>query len=373
MRPCTRGIALVLSLLLSLPGTLLAQSTERQVEIRGFGGWAYGRTNQNSYRSGTPEGNYLNANLALNVTAQVSHRLTIIGQIEGVESAEEETEFELDYAFAQWNVSDALKLRVGKVKQPFGIYTELFDVGTVRPFQDLPAALYGNVGFMAEGFNGVGLRGSHRLGGAWSVGYDAYAGGIGLVEREAPLLFLEGEPVEDEVFERGRDVVGARAVVQLPLAGLSLGASGFSARLDSDDESVRRTAVAAQLSYTSERIWWRNEYARADESGEHTRGGYSELAYFLTPTWQPAVRYERLDTRIDGLDASVAPSLLDHQSWRIGINLWPEPDLVLRASVEFVRGNRLAAPEAEALADVIAAGDLRRTTRLFQVGAQFSF
>src|SRR5688500_3221046 len=97
---------LLFSLLPAVAPTLAAQASERSAELRGFGGWSYGRTNRNHYRQATEEGNSLNVNLALNVTAQVSRRLTIVGQVEAVETGDEETELELDFAFAQWDFSD---------------------------------------------------------------------------------------------------------------------------------------------------------------------------------------------------------------------------------------------------------------------------
>ena len=68
---------------------------------------------------------------------------------------------ELDYAFAEWFVSDALKIRMGRVKHPFGLYGEIFDVGTLRPFYLLPQSIYGPNGFTAKAYNGVGLTGNY--------------------------------------------------------------------------------------------------------------------------------------------------------------------------------------------------------------------
>lgn len=66
-------------------------------------------------------------------------------------------------------ISSAL---IGKVNQPFGISTEVFDVGTLRPFQVLPQAFYGPVGLTSESYEGVGLTGSFPLLNSWHLSYD---------------------------------------------------------------------------------------------------------------------------------------------------------------------------------------------------------
>lgn len=64
-------------------------------------------------------------------------------------------EIKLDFAFGEWAFSDALKFRMGKVKCPFGIYSEVFDVGTIRPFYALPQAIYGAPGIVTKSYFGT--------------------------------------------------------------------------------------------------------------------------------------------------------------------------------------------------------------------------
>ena len=41
---------------------------------------------------------------------------------------------------------------------PFGNYTEIYDVGTLRPFYHLPQATYGPTGQIAESYDGIGAN-----------------------------------------------------------------------------------------------------------------------------------------------------------------------------------------------------------------------
>jgi hypothetical protein len=162
-----RGALALLACLASLRPAA-AQSDPEQVHLHGFGSWIYGRTNANEYMNGLPGGNYEDLRLALNITARVSDRLKISAQAE-LSSDEGDVEEEIDFAFAEWSFSDALKLRVGRGKQPFGIYTEVFDVGTLRPFAKLPQGVYGPVGLVGESYDGIGITGTKALSGGWGL------------------------------------------------------------------------------------------------------------------------------------------------------------------------------------------------------------
>jgi len=368
-------VAYLILAMLGLGASAQAQELAPRLNLHGFGGWAYGRTDKNVYLTGDPAGNYRQGSFALNFSAHLSTELSIIGQTFWRQE-NEGTETEIDYAFAEWKFSDALKLRVGKVKQPFGIYTEVFDVGTLRPFLSLPQSIYGPVGLTAEGYQGIGLRGVRNFGGNWGLDYDLYGGGIRIEEYVAPTGFLKGDSLvgEGTVNESTRDLLGTRLVLSLPVPGLRLGGSAYTGTKAEAGKSFRHSVIGAQVEYLSDHLWLRGEYAYERESGlESQRGGYGEAAWFLTRQWQLAARYERMVTHFDGVDPSPAPSLLKHREFAAGLNFWVAPEFVLKGSVHAIRGNRLAGPQAEDLAATIAAGTLQERTRLVQVGAQFSF
>ena len=82
-----------------------------------------------------------NSSAGVNLSGDLGDRVSFTTQVDfGFDGA---TKAELDYAFGEYKFTDALKLRAGQVKQPFGLFTELMDVGTVRPFLYLPQSLYG--------------------------------------------------------------------------------------------------------------------------------------------------------------------------------------------------------------------------------------
>jgi hypothetical protein len=347
-----------------------AQDSDRKVDVHGLGGWVYGNTDGNRYLGGVTEGNYENANTALNITAQPEPRLRVVTQVEWRLEGPE-TEVEIDFAFAEWRFGRAANLRVGKVKQPFGLSTEVFDVGPLRPFYALPQAVYGPVGFVAEGYLGLGVTGERSLAGPWNLHYDAYFGGQVVEEFEAPEAALLGEPLEGEGFhdESTRDLVGGRLTLDTP-GGLNVGASGYSGKVHG---AGRRNGWGLHAEYASAGWSLRAELARENAPEHGKRGGYLEAARRLGPHWQVAGQWGRVRSELSAPEARSLPRLLEHDEWALGLNYWITPAFVFKASFHHVQGNRLAVPEADELLEAIAAGELRAKTKLVLVGAQFTF
>jgi hypothetical protein len=359
----------------ALATPLRAQDSPRPIEIHGFGSWAYGRTRSNDFLDGSPEGDFRSVSMALNISKSVNERLSIHSQGE-IHESRVGTEAELDFAFADYKLSDHLSFRVGQVKHPFGIYAEIFDVGTLRPFIDLPQGFYGPVGFVGESYKGIGLSGNHELG-SWSVAYDVYGGGNEIEKSAVPELFYLGETREfvPEAIERQstRDVLGGRIVLRTPIRGFTFGASSYSGLLN-EPAANRRTVVAGQVGYRTNKLTLESEIAHEDQvRDEHATGGYVLGAYRVTPEWQVAAQFDLLKNEFYGADPSRAPSLQDHREAAFALSRWMSRALVIKAEYHNVKGNRFAMPPPEDLEATVAAGRLRVTTHMFKFGAQFAF
>lgn len=374
---------------LNLP--VQAQTTG-EVNIHGLGGWGYGHTDGNNYASGTENGEYNYYNFALNISAFPQKNLSIHSQA-WWESGEEGLDVELDFVFAEWAFSDVFKFRIGKVKHPFGIYTEVYDLGTVRPFFFLPQGIYGPVGIIAESFLGGGLSGSYFLNDNWGISYDLYGGEI---QFESPhpwhvLAIQENSPSanddlkeEEEGYMRIKEIVGIRMVFATPVDGLSFGFSGLlgkpeHAHFVAGEGATKKTdwgfhkSFGFHAEYLSDKFWMRSEVARHEHKDrEMISAAYSELSYKLTDSWQVAVRYDWLNTEIPAtFDISEAPSMIEHKDFAMGLNYWFSSNFVLKLSYHTVDGNRFALPEN--LVETIEKHELNTKTRLIFIGSQFSF
>jgi Phosphate-selective porin O and P len=348
-----------------------AQDSQQRVEVHGFGDWVYGRTNGNLYLAGEEKGNYEDASLGLNVMAIASDRLRIVGQAEWVDGPQG-TEVHLDYSFAEWRISDKLKIRAGKVKQPFGISAEVFDIGTLRPFVELPQAVYGPVGLVGESYKGVGLGGSFDLKGGWNLSYDVYGGGQEVRELLAPEAVAKGEEFANEVeLEKTRNMIGGRVVAETPVAGLRIGASAYTGN---EIGSNRRNALGLQAEYLAGPWLVRSEYVRETVADDLKASGfYLEAAYRIDSRWQVAGQFGRLTSDVLSVPTPVAPSLLDHKELAASLNFWWSANFVFKLSFHHVVGNRFAGPAPEDLAQVVAAGTLKEKTNAVFLAAQFSF
>ena len=158
--------------------------------IHRHGTWSCGKTDGNTYTSGTNEGSFDNLEFSLSVAAEPAPRTSIHAQI-FVEKSAEGPEASIDYAFAEYAFAPALRFRIGAVKQPFGIFTETFDVGTLYPFVDLAQGIYGPAGIVAESFLGGGFTGRFEVGGSWQLQYDLYGGDM---EAALSTPWAEAEP-----------------------------------------------------------------------------------------------------------------------------------------------------------------------------------
>lgn len=352
------------------------------IAIHGFGGWAYGKTDGLTTSIGTKEGNYDNAEFALNISAKPTENLSLVAQTR-LTSADTHTA--LDYAFAEWAFSDALKVRIGRVKHPFGIYGEVFDVGTLRPFYQLPQSLYGPNGFTARAYNGAGVTGNLRFARKWAAQYDVYGGQIegdfetpGLIAGD-PSLFLEPRISFQYHVD---DTIGGRLSIATPVDGLSFGASGYSGRAETGLQTLkgrpRRVVTDLHLDYTGDRLSIRAEKGHLKNGTDFSvSSAYVEGAWKFDQHWQLGLRSEKLDVTPNLNLAElppIYPQLLKNRENALSVSYWFSPNFVVRGSVSDIKGNRFAFPAtSEDVMRALDTNQLDDRTRLFVFGAQFSF
>jgi hypothetical protein len=370
MKSC---LSIVVLMFLGIPD--VSAQIMSNVAIHGFGGWAYGKTdNANRYLVGDEDGNYDAVNFSLNISANPYEKLSLRIQpsyVEGIDG----NEVGIDYAFGEWYFSDALTLRVGKVKAPFMFATEVYDVGTIRPFFSLPQGVYQQLA--AEAYKGAGITGSLYTRGGWEFQYDLYGGKLSLL----PNLYVNPQAFRfDSINLVFDNLVGGRLTVQTPLNGLNAAVSAYTGDLkvsqgysSLDDRYV---LVGTSVEYLSDRWWLRSEYLMQKKSPKIKFDvAYLEAAYKFREHWQAAARYEYAKFDISFFKSQPVPqSMFDHQEVAMGINYWLNPNLVFKLSYHIVKGNRFAFPEkvADYLQD-IQMGSFDEHTHLIMVGTQFSF
>ena len=373
--------ALAVALLAGAPVLASAVSlAEGKLFLNGNGQWSYQATSRagTAYLEADSGGDWQTAMFDLLAVAKPTEELTLNAQM-GFEAT---GEVSLEWAFMEWKLSDALRIRAGKVKQPFGNYAELQFVGTGRPLYDLPTSIYGPAGIVADAYQGIGLTGDLPFGSGWNFQYDLWGGALKTATFE-PFDWFNGEtptaaaPSIEEISVEY--ILGARASVTAP-NGWTYRFSGYGGNADAGEgeKNVTYAAVAASAWYRGEKLWLSAEASYGPDKGyEKSAAGYLEAAWFLTEKVQVAGRYEILRADIEGLKGSDA--LGRHDGYTVGASYWISPGAVLRASVDYVKGTRFLrreawdeAAETGTLIGIPTARTVGETFR-FLVGTQFTF
>jgi len=390
MKSCLRFVAV--ACLIGLAATPSgAVDLGENISLHGFGTWAYGKTDGNLYLTGSEEGDYGNTDFYLNIQAQPSEKLSISAQVGWVNDYFG-TNVDFDYAFAEYSFSDAAKLRMGRVKHPFGIYGEIQRVGVLRPFLTLPQTIYGTFGFIGAGYDGIGLTGQTYSENGWGLRYDIYGGELRTDLEISNLLlfpiFQDPAFLNDEVarYEGAvTDMLGFRFDISTPVNGLRFGTSAYTgteAESQIFTQGSDRTILGAHVEYGADGIMLRAEYLDFEQKDNTvdpvdlvSSNYYVEASYRFANNWQIAARYDEMDLQLVGLEnlPLTLQEAFRHEEVSFGLNYWLSSHFVIKASLHKVSGLRFASIETDAPLDVIFGNQFDKNTDLIQFGGQFSF
>jgi len=316
-----------------------ASSLLSRVQINGFGNWAFGHTDSiASYSLATPTGEYENVDTGLTISANVAKNVRAVMQVD-FSGKGGKYETEVDLAFVDWRVNDRFSVRMGKVKMPYGNYTEVWDQGTRRPFMDLPQNTYGLTGLLSKSLSGVSVNGSLYSHKKWDVQYDLYFGGT----QFSILDHIDGLP---EAFPTNvKQTFGGRLLVGVPVNGLHVGVNGYTGIGDVNlGMGQRYSGAGALVNYETDKILVNSEFNYQDLWGgwlQH-RTAYVEGGYKITKHVQPVFRYDWLRLTATGGVPADLDRLIRNREIAAGINYWFSPKVVLKASYHNINGNRLA-------------------------------
>jgi hypothetical protein len=384
-RPASFVVALAVPLFVAL-ATSPAQAEEQPaVDIHGFGGWAAGNTSNDNLYPDVPfpiashDTEVDNYYFTLNLVARPTDKVLIHAQPTW-QSSMQGKRMQLDLAYVELTVAKDLRVRVGQIRNPLGLYTAIAKVGTLRPFYLLPNVYYR---LAPEGYAGLGLNRVQRLG-SWELELDLLGGQMNFEPTETDLMVGFNPVAKKPVYAslstviRGRDVVGGGALLRLPVKGLQFGVSAYSMKLYggvaggaltrlADD---RQKAYAGSLEYLTDKISLRSEVLSL-HGYEVSDAWYAEAAYHLTSHWQVAGMYEYLKVKEPPALTPSTESLKEHHAVGFGLNYWYSPKLVWKLDYYRASGNRVARP-GDAVNRALA-GTIEKETDVLIVGAHFSF
>lgn len=273
----------------------------------------------------------------------------------------------LDWAVADYNVSQEFGLRVGRVKYPKGLHGEALDVDAARPFIFLPTALYSPVlRDFAASFDGAMAYGSINAGRS-TIDYKFFYGDIPISAEKGVAEFYNGASLytSSGASSLGMDrVKGGQVFWNTPVRGLKLGHS-YSCYSNLATDGPFGAAPALNLHTNIERFYWSTlsgEYGWGDWTfaTEWQRTGgtfviaakpvlapstsligwdawYVSAARRLGQKFEVGAYYSRLFSRFSSTPRSMPANHRDDRvvSLRYDVN----EHLLLKVEAQFVEGN----------------------------------
>ncbi len=354
------------------------------------GTWSAGFTNRNQRGDeANPRGRLENAFVALNTSANPVPQLTFNTQVM-VLAVDVESTAILDFAFGEWRFNNNLSIRVGQLKLPIGLYTEIFDIAVQRPFLTLPVSIYGPAGIVSEFYRGAALTYS-AYGEEWGIVSEIFAGGVEVADRGALHVLQrradgsQGAAVANDEYR----LVGTNLRVETPMEGLRLAAGGYyGVSLDGGTRAMAMGSIAYSTLLSDDvELALAGELARVQLGGAMEEFGNARQGFFLEGelTFYEAVAlaaqyqvshigYPDGFTSPHGFSSRDFESLNMHREIAFGLSYKFSQNFILRTSYHYTMGNRFVTPvERNLNHDFIMAGNLQRNTSTLLFGVAFGY
>ena len=324
------------------------------VEIHAFVSQGALWTTANNYLAHTEHGSLEFAEAGVNVTKQLSDRLRAGLQLFARDLGPiGDFDVKLDWFYVDYHWRDYLGLRVGRVKLPFGLYNETYDVDAAHTFALLPQSVYPAVSrefLLAQ--SGVELYGIRDLGRGGALDYRLYGGTI--FQEVTPAV---GSPVQVAELDVPY-LVGGRVLWEPPVASLRLGGSLQTQRVESQLRvdvppmplrvEVDTTVIQwmASVEYTPGDLALAAEYGRwhvdldssdptiHPEAETTSERGYLMAAYRPRPWLQPGAYYSIYYPNVAKRDGNAAKQHDVAATVRFDVS----PNWIVKLEGHFMRG-----------------------------------
>jgi hypothetical protein len=369
-------------------------STARQtLQIHGFASQAYMYSTGNNFLGSTTGNGRLNlTEVGLNASTRPLPNLQLSGQALFRRAGESDNRsLRLDYGIVDYGVpteQGRFGLRLGRVKNPVGLYNETRDVAFARPSVLLPQSIYfdrvRNLELASDGGQLYGERGM----GSGELMLQVGAGAAQIDSSVEQVFF--GRKIGGDV--DGELLIG-RLLYEKDGGALRLGVSGAYLKMDVNADPTDAPLTDGHLnlqfwvfsaqynaeswSLTAEYLYEPIEYRNFEAPFQDftVEGGYLQGTYRFAPHWQALLRYDVSYSDADdhsGKDLAAVTGQPPHnfytKDWTFGIGWEPTANLLLRAEYHRLKGaNWITAEDNHPLTDT------RKSWDLFALQASFRF
>jgi len=194
--------------------------------IHGFASTGYMISDKYNFLANTEEGTFEFNEAGINFSSLLTDDIRIGMQLYSFDLGDiGNNRINLDWAFLDYSWKDELGIRLGKVKTPFGLYTEILDYDLLYTFALLPQSIYFR--YLRDSIvsiQGFSLYGKIHIGNAGIIAYDIY-NGTRNIESDGGLA--KTLSINNNIFKSGRTKksIGSRIKYTTPLRGLTLAGS----------------------------------------------------------------------------------------------------------------------------------------------------
>lgn len=148
---------------------LQALALDPGIQFHGFLSQGFSATSDNSFfGSSSDNGSFEFTEVGINASARAGNELLITGQLLYRRAGNADDKVDLDYGMLDYraytSVDTDFGIRVGRIKNPLGLYNDTRDVAVSRPSIVLPQSIYfDRTRDLALSGDGIGLYGERRL------------------------------------------------------------------------------------------------------------------------------------------------------------------------------------------------------------------
>ncbi|SHI72767.1 hypothetical protein SAMN02745165_00686 [Malonomonas rubra DSM 5091] len=334
--------------LLLVPLPSFAYDLGDYLSINGFLSQGYIHSSDNNIFGESKDGSFQLNEFALTLNSTPMEKLRLSLQLLSRDLGKEgDNDILIDWAMADYRLTDSFGVRLGKVKLPVGLYNQHRDSDFLRPMAFLPQSVYTeNKRTMHVGAWGGSIYGNISLGHAGDLDYQAYYGKVDFRDDSGQAVGMESL-IKKTSMQQGwgpvtsfdsenEYVTGGSLIYNLPVDGLRLGFSYFTGKsefdftaggFDGKASGNSKDFVVFSLEYTGPNWTFASEYteftgdrkvASIDVYDGRSQGGYVQLCYHLHESVAVSVLYDVVyadkdDRDGDRLEASGLP---DYFGWR---------------------------------------------------------
>ena len=318
--PCAEGapprwcrVWLALLMVLGLP-SVQVQALEwgDELQVHGFLTQGYVNTTDNNFFGDSEDGSFEFRELGINASYQAAPSVLLSGQMLSRRAGEMYGgAVTVDYALLDWEVSNdsrrAFGLRLGRIKNPLGLYNETRDVAFTRPGVFVPQQIYfDSVRNLVLSADGVQLY-ARRTTDAGNWGFNLGAG-TNPIDKNVEIAYLGGD-FGGDLDSEGVSWI-ARAEFETHDSAWRVALSAAKAQLDYSAEptdpigsgSIDFLFWIASLQYNAERWSLTAEYMEEpvdfddfgplyDERDSTVQGYYLQGSYLMRDDLELVMRY----------------------------------------------------------------------------------